>query len=230
MLDALNKAGERDNTIIILWGDHGWHLGDMGIWGKATNYEVATRVPMIIWTPDMPDEHRGKSSNALVELIDMYPSLTELAGLELPEHLEGQSFVPLLTNPEKEWKTAAFSIYPNPALREWAANPLTAGMRETYFGPLIEDVESRIKRQQGVKWDRDMFENHLMGYSMRTDSHRLVIWKDNRQKDNEPLFVELYDHNIDPAETKNIASTSKELVGTLIDQFNKGWQGNLASP
>ncbi len=71
MLEALNEAGIRENTVIVVWGDHGWHLGDMGIWGKATNYEIATRVPLIIWTPDM--KVRGKPTNGLVELVDMYP-------------------------------------------------------------------------------------------------------------------------------------------------------------
>ncbi|MFP6763407.1 MAG: sulfatase-like hydrolase/transferase, partial [Planctomycetaceae bacterium] len=145
MLEALEEAGVRDNTIIIVWGDHGWHLGDMGIWGKATNYEIATRVPLIIWTPDMTTG--GQSTEALVELIDMYPTLCELAGLPVPDHVEGHSFAPLLKQPNRPWKRAAFSQFPNPALREWAANPLSAGMRQTFFGPLIEDVEGRIIRQ-----------------------------------------------------------------------------------
>ncbi|MEM9527731.1 MAG: sulfatase, partial [Bacteroidota bacterium] len=181
MISALEDAGLRDNTIIIVWSDHGWHLGDMGVWGKATNYEIATRVPLLIWTPDMPAGTRGKSSDALVELVDMYPTLSELAGLPRLDHLEGQSFVPLLEDPGKSWKTAAFSQYPNPALREWAANPLNQGMRETYFGPLIEEVEDRIKKQMGEAWDRGLFEEHLMGYSMRTDRYRLVVWKDRRR-------------------------------------------------
>ena len=142
MIDALEEAGVRDNTIIIVWGDHGWHPGDMGIWGKATNHEIATRVPLIIWTPDM--KSRGKPTDALVEFVDMYPTLCEIAGLPLPKHLAGKSFVPLLDDPEQKWKKAAVSQFPNPALREWAANPLSPGMRQTFFGPLIEDVETRI--------------------------------------------------------------------------------------
>jgi len=86
---ALEEAGVRDNTIIIVWGDHGWHLGDMGVWGKATNYEVATRVPLMIWTPDMPAGARGRTTDVLVELVDMYPTLCELARIPLPPHLEG---------------------------------------------------------------------------------------------------------------------------------------------
>ncbi len=229
MLNALEEAGIRENTIIMLWSDHGWHLGDMGIWGKATNYEIATRVPFMIWTPDMPDENRGKKSTALVELIDMYPTLCDLAGIEIPEHLEGQSFTPLLKNPDRDWKSAAFSQYPNPALREWAANPLTPSMRETYFGPLIEEVEARIIEQQKEKWDRDFFENDLMGYSMRTDEYRLVVWRDQTKSNEEPVFLELFDHNEDPSETKNIAEDHPELVRKLLVQFNAGWKGNRAA-
>ncbi|OEJ99423.1 iduronate-2-sulfatase [Flavivirga aquatica] len=228
MIQAIDDAGVRDNTIIIVWSDHGWHLGDMGIWGKATNYEIGTRVPLMIWTPDMAKETRGKKSNALVELVDMYPTLCELADIELPSHLEGQSFVPLLDNPNKAWKSAVFSQFPTPALREWAANPLSTGMRETYFGPLIEEVEEKIIKQQGDKWDRDLFENKLMGYGMRTDKYRVIIWKDYTNPEAEPLFVELYDHVNDPTETKNVADENPEIVKELVAQFNKGWKGNLA--
>jgi len=228
MIAALEEAGIRENTIIVVWSDHGWHLGDMGIWGKATNYEIATRVPMMIWTPDMPDENRGKKTDALVELVDIYPTLCDLAGVSQPGHLEGQSFVPLLHNPKQNWKTAAFSQFPTPALREWAANPLSSGMRETYFGPLIKEVEDRIIDQQKEKWDRDLFENHLMGYAMKTDQYRFVVWKDRRHPDDKPIFVELYDHNTDPTETLNIAEKKPTLVTKLLAQFDAGWQGSLA--
>ena len=224
---ALDELGIRDNTIIIIWSDHGWHLGEMGIWGKATNYEIATRVPLIIWTPDMPASSRGQSTDALVELIDMYPTLCELAKIAKPDHLEGHSFAPLLRTPQRPWKRAAFSQYPNPALREWAANPLSQGMRETFFGPLIKDVEARIIAQQGDKWDRDLFENRLMGYAMRTDRHRLVAWIDRENPEAPPVYLELFDHDKDPTETVNIAADSPELVKQLLAQLAAGWQGNL---
>ena len=213
IVDALEQADLRDNTIIVIWSDHGWHLGDMGVWGKATNYEIGTRVPMMIWTPDM--KARGKKTDALVELIDIYPTLCELTGSSVPEHLEGKSFVPLIDDPNQEWKDVVLSQFPNPALREWAANPLSAEMRETFFGPLIEQVEQRIKKQQGDKWDRELFEKHLMGYAMRTDRYRLVQWKDFREKSAEPVFVELYDHQSDPSETKNVAQDHPEVVKKL---------------
>ena len=227
MIRALDEAGIRDNTIIILWSDHGWHLGDMGIWGKATNFEIATRVPLMIWTPEMPEPNRGKTTDALVELIDMYPTLCELAGINSPAHLEGYSFKPLIDQPEQNWKTAAFSQFPSPALREWGAFPLRPAMRETFFGPLLQEVETRIMDQQKEKWNRDLFENRLMGYAMRTDRYRLIAWKDYKKPNQEPIYVELYDHQEDPEETRNIAEQEPEQVKKLLAQFNAGWKGNL---
>ena len=226
MIAALEEAGVRDNTIIVVWSDHGWHLGEMGIWGKATDYEIATRIPMMIWTPDMPKGSRGKTSEALVELIDLYPTLSELAGFAIPPHVEGQSFVPLLSKPNKNWKSAAFSQFPDPALREWGAYPLRKGMRETFFKPLIEKVEQKIIDQQKEKWDRNLFENDLMGYTMRTQRYRLIVWKDTKHPDKKPIYIELYDHKKDPTETLNIAKNCPKKTEKLLAQFDKGWQGN----
>ena len=116
-------------------------------------------------------------------------------------------------------KQFAVSQFPNPALREWAANPLSPGMRETFFGPLIEEVEEKIKMQLGKRWDRELFENHLMGYTIRTDRYRLVAWLDYRDVNAEPLYLELYDLGEDPSEKKNIAkkfpAKAKELLKKL---------------
>ncbi len=213
MIAALKAAGVSDNTIIIVWGDHGWHLGDMGIWGKATNYEIATRVPLIISTPEM--KAKGEGTNALVELVDIYPTLCELAGIPNPDHIVGKSFAPLLEDADQEWKDSALSQFPSPALREWAANPLSAEMRETFFGPLIEEVEGRIIEQHGEQWDRDLFENHLMGYSLRTNRYRVVTWLDSRNPKVEPVFVELFDHDQDPKETVNVAEDNPAVVKEL---------------
>jgi iduronate 2-sulfatase len=218
LLDALEQNGLRDNTIIIVWSDHGWHLGDMGVWGKATNYEIATRVPLLIWTPQM--KARGGKSMALVELVDLFPTVCDLVGISLPSQLEGRSFVPLLNSPDQPWKKAVFSQYPNPALREWAANPLSQGMRETWFGQLIHELEQKIIDQQGSHWNRELFEQHLMGYSMRTDRYRLVVWRDHRAKNAAPIFLELYDHKVDPDETKNLAREQPELTKELLAQFD----------
>ena len=228
MLEALEEAGVRDDTVIVVWGDHGWHLGDMGIWGKATNYEIATRVPLIVWTPNM--QARGQHSKALVELVDIYPTLCELTNLAVPEHLAGESFASLLDDPKEEGKKYAVSQFPNPALREWAANPLSPGMRQTFFGPLIEAVEERIKRQQGKLWDRELFENHLMGYSLRTNRHRLVAWLDYRNVHAEPLFLELYDHAKDPKESQNIAKKFPDKTQALLTRLRKTGIGKRTTP
>ena len=228
MLEALEEAGVRDNTVIVVWGDHGWHLGDMGIWGKATNYEIATRVPLIVWTPTM--QARGQHSEALVELVDIYPTLCELTNLPVPEHLAGESFASILNDPKEEGKEYAVSQFPNPALREWAANPLSSGMRQTFFGPLIEAVEERIKRQQGKLWDRELFENHLMGYSLRTNRHRLIAWLDYRNVHAEPLFLELYDHAKDPRESQNIAKKFPDKTQSLLSRLRKTGIGKRTTP
>jgi iduronate 2-sulfatase len=109
VIDALDKNGLADNTVIVFWGDHGWHLGDHGMWCKHTNYEQATRAPLIV-----ADGRKAarRTSDALVEFVDVYPTLAELAGLPLPEGLEGTSFAPLLADPSRAWKKAAFSQYP----------------------------------------------------------------------------------------------------------------------
>lgn len=110
VVDELDKLGLRDNTIIVLWGDHGWQLGEHNLWCKHTNFDIATRVPLIFSVPGQ--KKIGTKSNALVELVDIYPTLAQAAGLSLPSHLEGTSVMPLLDNPDQSWKTAAFSQYP----------------------------------------------------------------------------------------------------------------------
>jgi len=110
LLDELERLDLRKNTIVILWGDHGWKLGDYGDWCKHTNFEIDTRVPMMISAPGM--EAKGKHTPALTEFVDIYPTLCELTGLPLPNHLQGKSFAPLLNNPETPWKDVALSQFP----------------------------------------------------------------------------------------------------------------------
>lgn len=109
VLDELDRLHLTDNTIIVLWSDHGFHLGEHGLWAKRTNFEIDTRVPLIVCSPDQAAKNRV--SSALVELVDIYPTLAELAGLPLPVGLEGSSMVPLLENPDRKWKSAAFSQF-----------------------------------------------------------------------------------------------------------------------
>ncbi len=110
LLDELDRLDLRENTIIVLWGDHGWKLGDYGDWTKHTNFEIDTRAPLMVSVPGMI--HTGGRTDALVEFVDIYPSLCELAGLPLPDHLQGSSFVPLLEDPAQVWKDVALSQFP----------------------------------------------------------------------------------------------------------------------
>lgn len=109
VLDELDRLKLRDNTIIVLVGDHGWKLGEHGAWCKHTNVENDTHAPLLISVPGL--KNAGSSNAALVEFVDIYPTLAELCGLSLPNHLEGTSLLPLLKNKAKAIKTAAFSQY-----------------------------------------------------------------------------------------------------------------------
>ncbi|MCX6924320.1 MAG: sulfatase [Verrucomicrobia bacterium] len=112
LLDELERLGLRKNTIVILWGDHGWKLGEHDAWCKHSNVENDVNAPLLLSVPGM--KNAGAHTDALVEFVDIYPTLSELAGLPLPGHLEGTSFKPLLDDPKRPWKSAAFSQYPRP--------------------------------------------------------------------------------------------------------------------
>jgi choline-sulfatase len=109
VLEELRRLGLADKTVVVLWGDHGWHLGDHGLWCKHTNFETATHAPLLARAPGLP---AGQRTARLVEFVDIYPSLCDLAGLAKPPHLEGTSFAPLMKDPNRPWKAAAFSQYP----------------------------------------------------------------------------------------------------------------------
>ena len=112
VLKQLDESGLRENTVVVLWGDHGWHLGDHGMWCKHTNYEFATRAPLII---SMPAQAKvGTKTNALVEFVDIYPTIVEACSLPKVEGKAGRSLVPLLNDPAKVWAKAAFSQFPRP--------------------------------------------------------------------------------------------------------------------
>ena len=110
---ALGELGLADNTILVLWGDHGWHLGDLGIWTKHTNFEQANRIPIIVIAPGMAKP--GSATGQLAETVDLYPTLAELAGLPAPsgpQPIDGVSLVPVLKNPNARVRDHAFHAYP----------------------------------------------------------------------------------------------------------------------
>jgi iduronate 2-sulfatase len=107
LIGELDRLGMRENTVICLWGDHGWHLGENAVWGKMTNFERGAHAPLIISAPRQ--SRKGEGTNALAEFVDIYPTLCELCGLPVPGNLEGTSLVPVMESPNRSWKKAAFS-------------------------------------------------------------------------------------------------------------------------
>jgi arylsulfatase A-like enzyme len=110
VLAELDKQGLRERTIIVCWGDHGYHLGEKGKWSKhGSLYETGTRVPLIVLAPGK--KGNGTPSPRVVESLDIYPTLCELCGLESPAGLEGESFAALLDAPNAPWSHPALSVY-----------------------------------------------------------------------------------------------------------------------
>ena len=171
LLDFLDQQKLTENTIIVFIGDHGWHEGDHdGLWLKATLFEQTTRVPFIVVAPGAA---HGAVSPALIELVDLYPTLAELAGLTAPDNLEGTSFVPLLKNPAQSWKQAAFTV---------------------------------VSRGNSV------------GRTVRTDRWRYTEWPDGS--------AELYDHDSDPREYRNLIKNEARapVIAELKQTLARGWR------
>jgi iduronate 2-sulfatase len=144
LLGTVDDLGLRKNTIVAFWSDHGYHLGENGIWSKGTNFEVATHTPLMVSAPGRTD--KGVTTDALVEFVDLFPSLADLAVPAVPlcpldssnvkVCSEGLSFVPLIEHPRKEWKKGAFSQYP----------------RMDIQGNFIMGYSVRTKDQRCTKW------------------------------------------------------------------------------
>jgi arylsulfatase A-like enzyme len=109
LLDQLDALDLARNTIVVLWGDHGYKLGEHNGWAKMTDYQIDTHAPLIVRAPGAIAP--GTRVARMVEFVDIYPTLSELAGLPLPPSLEGVSAVPLLTAPDRPWKPAVFSQF-----------------------------------------------------------------------------------------------------------------------
>lgn len=192
ILDALEEFGILENTIVVFWSDHGYHLGDHGQWQKQTLFENASRQPLLI---SVPGKTKGERSEAIVQLVDLYPTLAELAGLEAPNDLVGHSLVPILEDPEAEWDHPAFTIQArtlNPRAQEgqskYSFNPNLASENPTIFGRSV-----RVKRYRYTEWDEGK------------------------------LGVELYDYENDPNEFNNLADDPdyKDVVKDLAEILHR---------
>jgi iduronate 2-sulfatase len=109
LLSRLDQLGLTESTIVVLWGDHGWHLGDHGMWCKHSNYEQATRIPVIV---SAPGKAQGAASKSMIESVDIYPTLCELAGIDTPSMLDGKSFAGVLDKPSQSHRDHTIQVYP----------------------------------------------------------------------------------------------------------------------
>ena len=223
VLSELEKQKFAEDTIIILWADHGWHLGEHNMWGKFTNLEDCTNVPLILRVPGVTDS--GSRTQALVELVDIFPSLADLAGIQVPQMcprgkhnlltcVEGSSFTPLLKDPKQSWKKAAFSQY---------ARPQYAGLTKISNKPPFDPTDHG---------------EDVMGYAVRVDKYRYVEWvkfnRDTAEPDWDNVWgVELYDHS-EPAKffNQDNSNLAKEpamasVVQELRQLLHEGWRSAL---
>lgn len=148
VLDALERLKLGEHTIIVLWGDHGWHLGEKGMWAKGTLFEPSAHAPLLIVDPPRPTA--GRACARVVEFVDVYPTLVELCGTKMPPGLEGKSLVPLLDNPVARWERPAFTLV----------------AREDWLGRSV-----RTERWCYTEWDEGRRGVEL--YDLEADPHEL---------------------------------------------------------
>ena len=207
LLDQLDQLDLTEKTLIVLWSDHGFHTGEHARWEKSTLFEVGLRSPLIVSIPGQ--SHVGVNTDALVELVDIFPTLCDACQLPIPIDLEGSSMVPVIEQPTRQWKNAAFS-----QLRRIREN--------TYY------TRKSLTSMTGIDFSLG---NVLDGYSMRTDQYRYTEWG-AYSEDGEKLAelgAELYDYQTDPDETINVANLPEngELVAHLSERLRSGWQAAL---
>lgn len=189
VLDELNSSGQAKNTIVVLWGDHGFHLGDLGIWTKHTNYEQANRIPIIITAPNVTKP--GSSTKQLAESVDIFPTLAELAGLPTPV-VQAASLQETASNKQ------AGSLF-------YVSQPIDG----VSLVPVLKDPEARVRDHA-----YHAYPNAKLGRAIRTERYRLVEWRAFGDA-NKSAEYELYDYETDPLETRNLASDKPDVVDAL---------------
>jgi iduronate 2-sulfatase len=177
LLNALEDNGLLENTIIVLWGDHGWKLGDYGGWCKHTNFEMDTNAPLIISVPWMK---KGLKTKSLAEFVDIYPTLCELSGLAKPEHLEGQSLLPILENSKAEVNKVAISQYPR-------GKSLGYDRKNEIMGYSIRTGKYRFTRWQKYENAADVVALELYNLSGTTAARSNLVNKKRYSKKVEEL-------------------------------------------
>ncbi|MEE9602858.1 MAG: sulfatase, partial [Thermoguttaceae bacterium] len=162
LLDALDKSGYGKNTIIVMWADHGWHLGEEHHWRKFTLWEEAGRVPLVFVVPGLTKP--GTNCSRTVSLLDIYPTLSDLCGLPIGKHLEGRSLKPLLEDPLTEWDRPVVTTHGrnNHSVRSerWRYIRYSDGSEELYdhdndpmeWTNLAADAKLAAVRRRLAKW------------------------------------------------------------------------------
>jgi iduronate 2-sulfatase len=196
LLDKLDALGLTKNTIIVLWGDHGWHLGDHNLWCKHTNFEQATRTPLIISAPGIGTS----TSSAPTEFVDVFPTLCDLAGVKIPETLDGKSLKPLMDKTAKAVKDFSISQYPRSGTKSETE-------RQGYASSKVMGYSLRDKRYRYTMWMTNNFR------STQVFNADLIVG------------TELYDYDKDPNETINVVdevtyqSVAKDLKEKMVAYF-----------
>ncbi len=181
IIDQLEEKNLMDNTIIILCGDHGWHLGDLGIWCKHTNFEQATKVPFIMSVPNIQKNARA---NSFVEFVDLYPTLCELANIEPEYKLDGESLVPLLLDPKDIKDNYAVSQFPR-------GNKIMGySIRDKQYRYTVW-LEGRY-REQAIYSDPNIVGEELYDYSISPNETRSYANDVKYTKAKERLKKELF--------------------------------------
>lgn len=211
LLDALDENGLSDNTIIVLFGDHGYHLGDHGLWNKLTDFEQSTHVPMIIAAPGMK---KGVHSKSVVQFLDIFPTICELTSTEHPQQLDGESLVEVLRNPKDRQNDYAISQFSRSSTENYTIN---------------SDTDLRGKGPE--------LENDIMGFAIRDKRYRLVEWTKGFKtympfSEDKAIAYELYDYDKDPLEKHNVANDPKyaSVVKRLKKQLHEYYAKSYASP
>lgn len=180
VLDKLESLGLTKNTIIVLWGDHGWHLGDHNLWCKHSNFEQATRTPLIISSPGLA----SSITNAPSEFIDIFPTICDLAGVTIPEVVDGKSLMPLMNKTLKSVKEFSISQYPRSSIKSETE-------RQGYASSKVMGYSLRDNRYRYTIWMGNDFR------STQAFDDKLVVG------------TELYDYDKDPNETVNVADVKE---------------------
>ena len=172
VLKGLEQAGLSENTIVVVWGDHGWKLGEHGSWCKHSNVQLDTRSPLIVVAPQQ--KAVAETLTAPVEFVDIYPTLCDLAGLEKPQQLEGDSFEVLLHSPSYPWKRAVFSQYPRGNIMGYSMT--TDRFRYTAWVDQKKDNKLVFAELYDHLKDPQENENVAQSFEYSADIRRLQQW------------------------------------------------------